>query len=129
MIEIAKRRLGELKNKKIAILGLTFKPNTDDIRNAPAIEIIHQLLHHGAQVKAYDPKAIPKTQESLSQSIQYGNTMRDTIERGELVLILTEWDEFKDESMYEGKMVLDGRRVLDPEKAKRFCQYYEGVCW
>ena len=129
IIEIARRRLGELRSKKIAVLGLTFKPDTDDIRNAPSIEIIRQLLNQGAQIKAYDPKAMPKAQEVFSQSIQYGNSAQDTIEGYDYVLILTEWNEFKDENMYAGKMVLDGRRALDPEKAKRVCQYYEGVCW
>jgi len=129
MVEITQRRLGELINKKIAILGLAFKPNTDDIRHAPAVEIVHQLLHHGAQVKVYDPKAMPKAQEVFSQRIQYGNSIQDTIEGCDCILILTEWNEFKDESIYAGKMVIDGRRTLDPERAKRVCRYYEGICW
>jgi len=129
MVEITQRRLGELINKKLAILGLAFKPNTDDIRHAPAVEIVHQLLHHGAQVKVYDPKAMPKAQEVFSQRIQYGNSIQDTIEGCDCILILTEWNEFKDESIYAGKMVIDGRRTLDPEKAKRVCRYYEGICW
>jgi len=129
MVEITQRRLGELVNKKIAVLGLAFKPNTDDIRHAPAVEIVHQLLQHGAQVKVYDPKAMPKAQEVFSQRIQYGNSVQDTIEECDCILILTEWNEFKDESTYAGKMVIDGRRTLDPEKAKRVCRYYEGICW
>lgn len=129
MIAIAERRLGELRNKRIAVLGLAFKPNTDDVRHAPAVEIVHQLLHHGAQVKAYDPKAMPNAQEIFSQHIQYGNSVQDTIEGCDCILILTEWDEFKDVSIYSGKVVIDGRRALDPEKAKRVCKCYEGVCW
>ncbi len=129
MIEIARKRLGELKNKKIAVLGLAFKPDTDDIRHAPAIEVIRQLLHQGAQVKVYDPRAMPKMRQAFSQGIEYGDSVKDTIEGCDCVLILTEWDEFRDENIYSGKLVIDGRRALDPEKAKCVCQCYEGVCW
>lgn len=129
MIEIVIRKLGELRDKKIAVLGLAFKPDTDDIRHAPAVEVIHQLLLQGAQVKAYDPKAMPKMQETSPQGLEYGDSAKDTIEGCDCVLILTEWDEFKDESIYTGKIVIDGRRALDPERAKSICQCYEGVCW
>jgi len=129
MIEIVIRKLGELRDKKIAVLGLAFKPDTDDIRHAPAVEVIHQLLLQGAQVKAYDPKAMPKMQETFPQGLEYGDSAKDTVEGCDCVLILTEWDEFKDESIYTGKIVIDGRRALDPERAKSICQCYEGVCW
>jgi len=129
MIEIVIRKLGELRDKKIAVLGLAFKPDTDDIRHAPAVEVIHQLLLQGAQVKAYDPKAMPKMQETSPQGLEYGDSAKDTVEGCDCVLILTEWDEFKDESIYSGKLVIDGRRVLDPERAKSICHCYEGVCW
>ena len=129
MVEIVTRKLGELRDKKIAVLGLAFKPDTDDIRHAPAVEVIHQLLLQGAQVKAYDPKAMPKMQETSPQGLEYGDSAKDTVEGCDCVLILTEWDEFKDESIYSGKLVIDGRRVLDPERAKSICQCYEGVCW
>lgn len=129
MIEIVIRKLGELRDKKIAVLGLAFKPDTDDIRHAPAVEVIHQLLLQGAQVKAYDPKAMPKMQKTFPQGLEYGDSAKDTVEGCDCVLILTEWDEFKDESIYTGKIVIDGRRALDPERAKSICQCYEGVCW
>ena len=129
VIDVARQRLGELRGRKLAVLGLAFKPDTDDIRNAPAVEIMHQLLQQGARLKVYDPKALPNIRESFSDSIEYGSSVRDAIDGCDCVLILTEWEEFKDESLYSGKVVVDGRRALDPEKAKRVCQSYEGVCW
>ncbi len=129
IMEIVGRRLGKLSDKKIAVLGMAFKPDTDDIRNAPAIETVRQLLHEGARVRVYDPKAMQKAREIFSEDIQYGDGVADTIEDCDCVLILTEWDEFKDENLYSGKIVIDGRRALHPEKARRICQSYEGVCW
>ena len=129
LIEITQKRLGNLQGKKIAVLGLAFKPNTDDIRHAPALELIRQLLQQGAKVIAYDPKAIPKAMEVFPQELEYGESVRDTIAGCDCVLILTDWHEFKDETMYADKTVVDGRRTLDPVKAKQVCRHYEGVCW
>ena len=82
-----------------------------------------------AVAQVYDPKAMQKAREIFSEDIQYGDGVADTIEDCDCVLILTEWDEFKDENLYSGKIVIDGRRALHPEKARRICQSYEGVCW
>ena len=129
MVEIARARLGCLEGKRIAVLGLAFKPDTDDMRNSPAVEVIRQLLREGALVKAYDPKVTPYSHKFPWEGVEYGANVWDAIEGCDCVLIMTEWSEFKDETIYSGKMVIDGRRVLDPEKARRVCQCYEGVCW
>lgn len=128
LVEIARKRLGSLENKVVAILGLAFKPNTDDIRQAPALSIIARLLAEGATVKVYDPKAMPSAKRLLPGHIKFCDSAPDTIAGSDCVLIATEWDEFKDENLYAGKLVIDGRRTLNPEKAKQLCQY-EGVCW
>ncbi len=129
LIEIARKNLGSLGNKVITILGLAFKPNTDDIRQAPALRIIAQLLAEGATVKVYDPKAIPNAKQIFSDTIEFCDSSPDAIAGSDCVIITTDWDEFKDENLYAGKLVIDGRRTLNPEKARHLCQYYEGVCW
>ena len=128
LIEIATKRMGSLRNKVVAVLGLAFKPNTGDIRHAPALDMITQLLTDGATLKVYDPKAMPSAKQVLSDRIEFCKSAPQAIAGSDCVLIATDWDEFKDESMYVGKLVIDGRRTLNPEKAKGLCQY-EGVCW
>ncbi len=128
LVEIMRERLGSLKNRKVAILGLAFKPGTDDIREAPALNIIAQLLAEGATVRVYDPKAMPRAKHVLSSDIEFCNNVRDAINDSECIVIATEWNEFKDERIYAGKLVIDGRRTLNPVKARELCQY-EGVCW
>jgi len=129
LVEMARKRLGSLENKVITILGLGFKPDTNDVRHAPALKIIPQLLQEGATVKAYDPKAIPSAKRVLYDGIEFCKSASDAIADSDCILIITDWDEFKDENLYVGRIVIDGRRTLDPEKAGQLCQYYEGVCW
>jgi UDPglucose 6-dehydrogenase len=128
IVDIAEKRLGKLTDKVIAVLGLAFKTNTDDIREAPSLKIIDRLLERGALVKVYDPEAMPPAKATLPRNIKFCTTVQDAINESDCVLIVTEWDEFRNEKLYAGKLVIDGRRVLDPELARRFCQY-EGVCW
>ncbi len=127
-IDIAKKKLYGLEDKVVAVLGLAFKPNTDDIRLAPAISIIAQLLAEGAIVKAYDPQAIPRAKGVFGDNVEFCDSVSDAITDSDCVLIVTEWDEFKDEKLYEGKLVIDGRRVLNPTTAALICEY-EGICW
>lgn len=128
LIEIAKRRLGSLENKVIAVLGLAFKPNTGDIRQAPAFQIVGQLLTEGATVKVYDPMVMPCIKLPGSNGIEFCGDVENAMSGSDCVILATEWEEFRDESLYTGKLVIDGRRTLNPEKAKQVCQY-EGICW
>jgi len=128
MLEIARKRLGTFSNKRVAVLGLAFKPETDDVREAPAIAIIRQLLVEGATVQVYDPLAMSNAKKVLPPEVKFCKNARQAVSLSDCVLIATEWDEFKNENLYVGKLVIDGRRVLDPDKAKRVC-HYEGVCW
>lgn len=129
LVEITRKRLGSLENKVITVLGLGFKPDTNDVRNAPALKIIPQLLQEGATVKVYDPQAMPSAKRVLYDGIEFCNSAADAITGADCILIVTDWDEFKDEKMYTGRIVIDGRRTLNPERARQLCQYYEGVCW
>jgi len=128
MVQMAQNKIGSLENKKVAVLGLAFKPNTNDIRQAPAITIIAQLLTEKSIVKAYDPQAMSEAKEVFPQNVVFCDNASDTIAESDCILIVTEWDEFRDENLYKGKLVIDGRRVLDPVKASAICEY-EGICW
>lgn len=128
MIEIAKGKLGDLRGKKVAILGLAFKSGTDEIRDSLATKIISNLLVERAQVKAYDPEAMSKFSLNCPGNIEYAQSANKAVEDADCVMIVTDWDEFREESLYQGKLVIDGRRILDPQKARQICEYY-GICW
>jgi UDPglucose 6-dehydrogenase len=128
IIEIAEQKLGDLDGKKVSVLGLAFKPGTNDVREAPALRVIGALLEKGASVTAYDPEAVENARTVLPQGVRYCDSAAGAIADSDCVLIVTEWDEFKDENLYKGKTVIDGRRALNPRKACVLCDY-QGVCW
>ncbi|VVB61285.1 UDP-glucose 6-dehydrogenase AglM [uncultured archaeon] len=125
LVEHLKKRAGELKKLKVTLLGLAFKPHTDDIREAPSLKIISALLDEGAQITAYDPQAKENVRAHFGDKIKYAATLKEALEFSKHILIVTEWDEFRDESLYKGKIVIDGRKTLD----KKTSGDYEGVCW
>jgi len=127
LVEIAEKEVGSLLKKRVAILGLAFKPGTDDIREAPSIRIITELLNKGARVTAYDPMAASKVREIFGDRITYTSSATAAVAEAELVFIITEWDEFRDPGLYQGKKVFEGRKVLKGESTKNLdC---EGICW
>jgi UDPglucose 6-dehydrogenase len=109
-----------LEEKKVAILGLAFKPNTDDMRSAPAVRIIRRLLAEGAKVRAYDPKAMEKAKADLPD-IEYCRDPYEAAEGAEALVILTEWNEFKEMDLARLKkllhqpIIIDGRNIYDPD--------------
>lgn len=122
LVEILKKHIPSLKGKTIGVLGLAFKPDTDDIRESKAIPIVGELLKQGAQVKTYDPKATENFKELYPQ-IEYCSSA-DEVLQSDAILITTKWDEFKTLD-YNGKVVIDGRKLDEAKTAK----IYEGVCW
>jgi len=128
MVQIVEQKLGNLKDKSIGVLGLAFKPNTDDIRNAPALKVVRLLIEKHALIKAYDPQAIPNAKRVLAEKVIYCGSAEEAVSNCDCVLVLTEWDEFKNESLYRGKTVFDGRRVLDPNNTGTLGAY-QGICW
>ncbi|MCX6692857.1 MAG: UDP-glucose/GDP-mannose dehydrogenase family protein [Methanoregula sp.] len=122
MITLLKKHINP-KGKTIGILGLAFKPDTDDIRESRAIPIIRHLRKAGASVIAYDPMAMDNFRKVLPD-ISYAGSAAEIL-ASDAVLIVTEWKEFEDLD-YHGKIVIDGRRF---EKARREAAVYEGVCW
>jgi len=125
LIKLAESKLGSLKGRDVVVLGLSFKPGTDDMREAPSIKIISSLLKKDAKVHATDPQAISAAREILGEKVNYYTIPEDAVKKGDVILIVTEWDEYKNEGLYRGKTVFDGRNVSEARVAK----YYEGVCW
>ncbi len=128
MVELLERKAGPLDGKKIAVLGLAFKPGTDDMREAQSIKVVHGLLKKGARVYVTDPKALNEARKIFGEHARlvYCKTPEEAVKNGKYVLIVTEWDDFRKEELYRGKVVIDGRRI---EEARAAANDYEGICW
>jgi UDPglucose 6-dehydrogenase/GDP-mannose 6-dehydrogenase len=118
----------DLHGVRIAVLGLAFKPGTDDIRESPAIPILEALVRSQAEIRAHDPAAIPACQKLFPTGVSYRSELSDTIENAQVILVLTRWPEFAElPALLRGRarqpLVIDGRRMLD----KQSVQLYEGV--
>ena len=113
MIELAEKHAGSLKGKKVAVLGLSFKPDTDDIRESRAIPLVRGLLEKGAIVCAYDPQAADNFRKFFPD-IQYADSPETALSDAEICMIQSDWDEFKkiDYDIYEIELIVDGRRTL-----------------
>jgi UDPglucose 6-dehydrogenase len=122
LISLLKKHVPELKSKTIGVLGLAFKPGTDDVRSSKATEIIQTLIEEGARVIAYDPRAMANFMKVFPHQVEYGSPER--VLEADAVLIVTEWDEFNFLD-YRGKIIIDGRNIQAAKKAR----VYEGICW
>lgn len=123
----------DLRGKTFAVWGLAFKPKTNDMREAPAITIINELLNLGAKVKAYDPKAMQTSQNLyLKDKITYSKSSYDALENADAMLLLTEWNEFrrpdfdKMKSLMKNPVIFDGRNQYDPQRLKE--KGFEYIC-
>ncbi len=119
----------KLENKTIAILGLAFKEDTDDIRDAPSIQVIRKLLDYGCKLRCYDPKANENMRKMFPEAAYFGSA-KEALKTADACLVLTGWDEFRnltdqDFSVMKNKIIVEGRRILDRKKATGF----EGICW
>jgi UDPglucose 6-dehydrogenase len=123
----------DLKNKKIALWGLAFKPNTDDVREAPALYIINELLKEGASITAFDPEAMNNVKQILKNKIEFTTSQYDAIKGCDALVIATEWSEFRTPdfdkmgSVMKNKVIFDGRNVYDPVQMKDLGFYYESI--
>jgi len=127
LVSIARKKAGPLKDKKVAVLGLAFKPATDDVRESPAIPLIEILLKEYANVCVFDPKAMEHTKKIFGDKIKYCGTPEEALEDAELCLLVTAWPEFKnlDFSKMKEKKVIEGRKILEDPSGLDF----EGICW
>jgi UDPglucose 6-dehydrogenase len=120
-----------LNGKTICVLGLAFKPNTDDLREAPALEIIPQLIKEGAKIKTYDPVATTRARQIL-KNVQFCRNPYEAARGSDLVFIATEWEEFrkidwgKIKKLMRVPAMVDGRNFFDPEKMKKLGFIYKG---
>ncbi len=127
MLELAKKKTGPLKGKKVAVLGLAFKGGTDDTRDTPAFPVIDLLLKEGAFVVAYDPQAGKNAKKAYGGKIGYSETAAGALKDADVALVVTDWDEFRelDYSGMKKKVVIDGRNIVKNRKDVD----YEGLSW
>jgi len=115
---------GNLAGKTIALWGLAFKPDTDDMREAPSIVVIKKLIEAGAEVKVYDPVAMEETERRVGKVVDYCKNLQDTVEDADAIALMTEWKQFrlinwsKFKSKMKGNVVVDGRNIYDAEELK-----------
>ena len=125
MITLLVDKIGTLSGKRIAVLGLAFKDNTDDIRDSRAIPVIQELLQNGAQVAAYDPMAIPNMRR-IFPSLEYCGCAADALHDADGCLVMTEWPEFslldREFDGMKKRIIIEGRRILS-------CKDRNGICW
>lgn len=124
-VELCKGLIGDLKGREIAVFGLSFKPNTDDMREAVAIKVITSLLEEGAKVNVYDPVAIPNAKAMFRDKIEYAGSAVDCLKNTDCCIVVTEWEEFRKlapEDFVENMrhpILVDGRRIYNPEEFGR----------
>lgn len=124
---------GNLKGKKFAIWGLAFKPETDDIREAPALYIIEELLNEGAVISAFDPEAMENVKCLAGDKIEYADNQYDALEGADALLILTEWSVFRTpdfeqlDAKLKAKVIFDGRNLYDIQKMIDYGYYYNSI--
>ena len=124
------KHLGKLGGKTIALLGLAFKPNTDDLREAPSLVLASRLLAEGAEVRAWDPVA---DASSLLQGVRFCDRVLEAVTDADAAVIVTEWDELRSLASEEVRsamrrpLIVDGRNLLDPEEARSAGFTYEGI--
>ncbi len=124
---------GSVKGKHFGLWGLAFKPNTDDIREAPALFMIDALVNEGATVTAFDPEAMPNVKNLIGDKINYAESQYDALKNADALIIATEWNEFRTPdflkivSTLKSKIIFDGRNLFETQAIKELGFYYESV--
>lgn len=117
---------GDLKGKRIAVWGLAFKPETDDMREAPSLVVIQKLIESGCQVTAYDSVAIPESRRRIGDAVRYAKDIYDAVVDADALLLVTEWKEFRMPSwaaikkLMANPLVVDGRNIYDPKEMEEY---------
>lgn len=134
MVTMITKRFGEdLAGKTFALWGLAFKPRTDDIREAPALVVINELLRRGAKIRATDPVAIPNTKQLLGDKVMFDEDGYALLDGADALLLMTEWNDFRHpdfvriKKMMRTPVILDGRNIYEPESLRALGFDYEGI--
>lgn len=134
LIDFLKKQFdNNLKGRKFGLWGLAFKPNTDDIREAPALENIKILLEEGAQVKVYDPEAMANVKKIFGNSIEYAESPYGALVDADALLIMTEWPVFRNpdfdamNKLMKNKLIFDGRNLFEPDQMKELGYTYYSI--
>ncbi|MEH7013232.1 UDP-glucose/GDP-mannose dehydrogenase family protein [Neobacillus niacini] len=133
LVEKAKQRFGSLNNRKAAILGLSFKPNTDDIRESPALRMVSVLLEEGVNITAFDPVSIEHAKKQFGDNINYSSSIEDALLNAEMAFIITDWDDIKNfplsqyEKLMKTPILFDGRNCYSLEEVSRFSIEYFSI--
>ncbi|MGC9400120.1 MAG: UDP-glucose dehydrogenase family protein [Anaerolineae bacterium] len=123
---------GELEGKTVGLLGLAFKPTTDDMRDAPSIDIAHHLMRAGAKVRAYDPAAMDNARRILPE-VELVNSAYEVADGADALILVTEWNEFKNmdlrrvKALMETPILIDGRNIYDPAEVRELGFRYRGI--
>ena len=122
------------QGKHFALWGLAFKPNTDDIREAPALSIIDALTKAGATITSFDPEAMPNVKGQIGDKIKYASNQYQALEGADALLIATEWSEFRtpdfermEQVLANNKIIFDGRNLFDVAKMNELGYHYESI--
>ncbi len=132
MVELTREVCGSLIGKRVAVLGTAFKPNSDDVRDSPALNVAGQLQLQGAAVTAYDPKAMDNSRR-VFPTLDYADSLTEACDRADVVAVLTEWSEFTElkpadlDGIVRGKTIVDGRNCLDPDIWRAAGWTYRGL--
>ena len=133
IISKIKAHFPDIKGKTFAMWGLSFKPHTDDMREAPSVVIANALIELGAKVKAYDPVAMDEAKHILGDTIEYGEDQYDVLIDADALILITEWPEFRVpnykvmDKLLKQKVLFDGRNIYDPEEMKEFGYTYYSI--
>lgn len=123
----------DLSSRTFALWGLSYKPGTDDIRDAPALDLIRELLEEGVTIRAFDPEGMPNTKRILGNTITYAKNQYEALKDADALLIVTEWSEFRNpdferiKKILKSKVIFDGRNIYSLEKMKELGFYYESM--
>ena len=125
MVELLEKRIGPLSGKKVAVLGLAFKNDTDDVRDSRAVPVIKELLRRGASIRSYDPLAATNMRK-VFPDIEYCESAAEALLDADACLIMTEWPEFglldREFDLMRSRIIIEGRKILS-------CDAAEGICW
>ena len=133
MVDKLESLLGGLSCRRIAVLGLSFKAGTDDIRESPSLYVIGELLRRGSIVVVHDPEAMSRAKAALDDKVEYGENEYETIRGCDGILLITEWNQYRGldlklaRELMKGNVLLDARNLLDPEDARTAGFLYEGI--